>query len=677
MASLEIVLLGGFQVRSAGQAIDVPGRKERALLAFLAMPPGEPRSRDKLAGLLWSERGDKQARDSLKQAILKLRKSFDSPRPQPIRADRESVTLDGGAVAVDVAEFERLIGAGTPEALARATALYRGDLLDGFDVHDSAFDEWLLLERQRLRDLAREALARLLDRHMTDGAHDQAAATARRLLMLDPLREAAHRALMRIYAEQGQTAQALKQYQLCRDALQSELGVRPEAETERLYRSIQERRIAARRTPDQGSVPQVAADASPPRDAPPQQYEPEAAAPFTKPSIAVLPFTNLSGDPEQDFFVDGLTEDIITALARISALWVIARTSTFTYKGRPTDVKGVAQELGVRYVMEGSVRRAGERLRVTAQLIDATTGHHVWAERYDRSLADLFDIQDEITRSVAASTETQVVFAEREAAESRPSIDFRARDLVARAWARSYDQTPEAIEEASNLVEAAIRIDPSNPTAHRVRTAIFLSRMNLGEIPHDAESLARALELATIAVRLAPRDEMAHYVMAWAYGEAGRLEDAVAACERGLEINPNCSLILSALGAYLGPLGRPQEAIEACRLALQLNPRDPSNFWRHSSIATAHFIAADYDAAMQESRRVARSRTHIQSAIVWAASAAALDKADEARTAREYCLTQRADLRVGSVVPHIMLRFARDEDHDRLLELLRKAGLPE
>jgi len=396
-----------------------------------------------------------------------------------------------------------------------------------------------------------------------------------------------------------------------------------------------------------------------------------------KPSIAVLPLTNMSGDPEQEFFVDGLTEDIITALSRISALWVIARTSTFAYKGKSVDVKKVARELGARYVMEGSVRRAGDRLRVTAQLSDAATGHHVWAERYDRPLADLFDIQDDITRSVAASTETHVLFAERQAAEARPSIDFKVRDLVARAWARTYDQTPEALAEASDLVEEAIRIDPSHPVGHWVRAAIFLSRMEFGEIPRDAESVAQVLELARMAVRLAPRDEMAHYVMAWAYDEAERLEDAVAACERGLAINPNCSLILSAMGACLGPLGRPQEAIDACRLALQLNPRDPSNFWRHSSIAIAHFIAADYGEALREGKTVAQSRPFLRSAIIWAASAAALGKTDEARTAVAYCLAQRPDLHVGGVVPGNIRRFARKEDHERLLALLRKAGLPD
>ena len=229
MTSLHLVLLGGFQARAAGREIDVPGRKERALLAFLAIPVGEPRSRDKLAGLLWSDRGDSQARDSLKQAIFKLRKSLDGVQPPPLVADREFVSLERAAVAVDVAEFEKLIGEGTMEALARAMALYRGDLLDGLDLRDAAFDEWLLMERQRLRDLAREALAKLVDWCMSGGVLDQAATTARRLLSLDPLQEVAHRALMQIYAAQGQTALALKQYQLCRDVLQNELGVGPEA----------------------------------------------------------------------------------------------------------------------------------------------------------------------------------------------------------------------------------------------------------------------------------------------------------------------------------------------------------------------------------------------------------------------------------------------------------------
>ena len=342
MASLQLVLLGGFQARAAGQEIDVPGRKERALLAFLAIPAGEPRSRDKLAGLLWSDRGDSQARDSLKQAVFKLRRSLDGVQPSPLLADREFVSLERAAVAVDVAEFEQLIGEGTTDSLARAAALYRGDLLDGLDLRDAAFDEWLLMERQRLRDLAREALAKLVDRHMASGAHDQAAAAARRLLAIDPLREVAHRALMQIYAAQGQTALALKQYQLCRDALQSELGVRPEAETERLHRAIQEKRATTSRTPERPAAETVIRESRASRDPSSPGKHGESAAPSTRPAIAVLPFVNLSADPEQEYFSNGITEDIITELARYRSLLVIARNSSFQFRGRSVDLTGRA-----------------------------------------------------------------------------------------------------------------------------------------------------------------------------------------------------------------------------------------------------------------------------------------------------------------------------------------------
>jgi tetratricopeptide (TPR) repeat protein len=231
----------------------------------------------------------------------------------------------------------------------------------------------------------------------------------------------------------------------------------------------------------------------------------------------------------------------------------------------------------------------------------------------------------------------------------------------------------------SALAEEALRLDPSNAMGHQMRASAMLNRLWFGEIPHDATNTARAMELARTALRLAPQDERAHLIMAWAwaYAATGRLEEAIAECERGLEINPNSSLILGNLGAYLAAAGRSQSALDVLHLALKLNPRDPSNFWRHYAIAAAHFAAEDYVAALQQARKTALSRPHLQSAIIWAASAAALGDAGEARRAVDNCLEQRPDLTVGIVVPHFMLRFARDADHERLLALLRKAGLSE
>jgi DNA-binding SARP family transcriptional activator len=226
MAVAEFTLFGGFEVKLAGQVVDLPGQKDRALLAVMALSPGTTHSRDKLASLLWSDRGDQQARDSLKHALTRLRQCLQAATPQPIVADRQSVRFDATAVTVDIATFERLLGEGTPQALEQATALYRGDLLDGIGLRDPAFEDWLLLERQRLRQRVEEALTALLSQSLAVGARDRAAAAARRLLSLDPLREAACRALMQIHAERAEAAQALKIYETLQDRLHRELGVK-------------------------------------------------------------------------------------------------------------------------------------------------------------------------------------------------------------------------------------------------------------------------------------------------------------------------------------------------------------------------------------------------------------------------------------------------------------------
>ncbi len=386
MAVMQLTLLGGFELRLAsGQVVDLPGLKDRALLAILALPPGATHSRDKLASLLWSDRGDQQARDSLKHALTRLRQCLQDASPPPIVADRQSVRFDAAGVTVDVAAFERLLGDGTPQALEQAAALYRGDLLDGLGLRDAAFEDWLLVERQRLRHRAEEALTALLSQSLAAGARDSAAAAARRLLSLDPLREAACRALMQIHAERAEAAQALKVYETLRERLHRELGVKPEPETARLYESIRQRRAA----------PAPPAAATPPAQTEDEPRPAAVALPLpSKPSIAVLAFENLSGDPEQEYFADGMVEEIITALSRLRWLFVIARNSSFTYKGRAVDVKQIGRELGVRYVLEGSVRRAGNRVRIAGQLIDTSTGATLWADRFDGELRDIFDLQD-------------------------------------------------------------------------------------------------------------------------------------------------------------------------------------------------------------------------------------------------------------------------------------------
>jgi len=666
MTSLIIRLLGSFEANvGSGSPATFPTKKARALLAYLALRPGTMHSRDEVADLLWSTSGDEQARGSLRRTLSDLRKSLSVDEAGWLISNGDLLMLDSEGVDVDTATFECLAENGSPAALEQAVELYKGELLAGFGLREQGFEEWLRTERERLRMVALKSLGRLLEHYAATDAFERGIQAGIRLLALDPVNERAHRALMSLYARQGRRAEALRQYRTCREVLSRELGVGPDAATEALHRALQD--------------PSGALDI---RTANPIEPAIHSATPRPpeKPSICVLPFVNLSGDPEQDYFADGLVEDITAALSRVSALWVTARASTAAYKGRVVDVKQVARELGVRYVMEGSVRKSGNRQRVTIQLADAATGRQVWAERYDRPVADIFDIQDEIARSVVASTETQIMMAEGQAFGESRLGSAKARDLITRAaWSRVFDQTPEAIADAFELTEEAIRLDPTYPQAHRMRATVLLNKLWLGYVPHRPEVLAQAMEFARAALRMAPRDELAHLVMAWgwAYAAPGHLEEAVAECERGIEINPNCSLLYGNRALYLAMLGRSREAIETNQLALQLNPRDPSNFWRTYTFAVAHFVDMDYAAAMQEAKKVALSRPQLQSAIIWAAAAAGLDNAKEERAAVENCLALRPDLRVDLVVPHLMLRFTRDADHERLLGLLRKAGLPE
>ena len=595
MKSLELILFGGFQARAASKAIDVPGRKERALLAFLAMPPGELRSRGKLCGLLWGDRGDKQAHDSLKQALYRLRSSFDIVFPLPIFADREFLALDGTAVAVDTQEFEQLIGEGTPEAVERATALYRGDLLDGLDVRDAAFEEWLLIERQRLRSLQRDALATLLDRHIASDARNQAGEVARRLLSIDPLREAAHRALMQNYVKRGEAALALKQYQLCRDALQSELGVRPEVETQRLYQSIKERRARTQRVPSTRTS--ATTDSLP--ETPSWQHNAEGAGSYARPSstfsssIAVLPFTNLSSNAKQEYFCDGITEDIIVLLARYRWLMVISRGSSFVYKNHHADVRQIGAALGARYLVEGSVRKLGQRIRIAVQLVDAADGTHLWAEQYDRSLKDVFTLQDEIGRTIASAIEAELSDLEREIAHRKDPDDLDAWDWHQRGLWHFYQFSNAGFAQAEQMFDRAITIEPALGRAHAGLALVQVQDAFYGDPAVRPTALDAAISSGQRAVECDTKDAACHFALGRAHSLRRAYAEAIVELEHAIELNPSFAQAHFALGHTLLWSGRRREAIGLSDRAERLSPRDPHLWTFHHSRAQALFLLGD------------------------------------------------------------------------------------
>jgi len=606
MAALRLSLFGGFRVyNTQGRKIAVSGTKPILLLAYLALRGGEPQAREKLMALLWSDRGESQARGSLRQALWALRRALKAVEPCPLIIEGESVALDPLAVEADTLAFERLVADGSPDALEAAIALYRGPLLEGVRVRDPAFENVLAGERQRLHELAMEAGTRLLNYRLDEGSADAAATTAKRLLTIDPLDEAAHRTLMQHYACKGQLSLALKQYNNCREALKRQLDVDPDPETQRLLDRIRLARL------DGGAPVTGQAEAAGNRpgaeERPPQSED--------KPSIAVLPFANLSGDPKQEYFSDGITEDIITALSRLRWFLVIARNSSFVYKNKAVDIKQVGQDLGVRYVLEGSVRKAGERVRITAQLVDAASGAHHWAQHYDRQLTDIFALQDDITQSVTAAIEPKLVAAEGVRSQNRSPEDLRAWDLVMRALMHYWRMTTKESETAIEMLRQAARQYPDYGPAHSLLAFALLVSGHVGWIPEVGDSwkaadLAhrQATDLARRAVELDDEDPWAHLALGYLAFTERDTEETVREYRRALDLNPNFATAYGYLGWALVFDGQSAEAIHYFQQALRMSPHDPLKAFFYSGTCVAHYFAHRYDEAVTWGRKALSER---------------------------------------------------------------------
>jgi TolB-like protein/DNA-binding CsgD family transcriptional regulator len=394
-----------------------------------------------------------------------------------------------------------------------------------------------------------------------------------------------------------------------------------------------------------------------------------------QPSIAVLAFENMSGDPEQEYFSDGISDDIITALSRSPWLFIIARNTTFTYKGSSVDVRRVAKDLGVRFVLEGSVRRSGDRVRVTAQLIDGTTGGHLWSERYDGQLEDVFDLQDEITRNVVASIQTTVhlsTIPEPVERASRP--DLTVWELTMRSWHLLYDFTPESYAHAKTLLERALALDPESAEANMVLSLINHHIAIMGFVPDVKPAMETAYALARRATQLDDRNEYAHWALGISCWGLLKYEESLAALERAVALNPNCSLAYGSLGTLLGILGRSDEAIANQDIAIRSNPLDPSIFFRFSGLALAHYMAGRFETAIEwADRAIHRRPSWFFAHFVLAASHIALSHDKDAALAVKAALGALP----GIVVADLNRVPLKDpEKMGTLRERLLKAGFP-
>ncbi len=317
---------------------------------------------------------------------------------------------------------------------------------------------------------------------------------------------------------------------------------------------------------------------------PPADISPDTAASASEPSLAVLPFANMSDDPEQEYFADGITEDLITDLSKVSALLVIARNSVFAYKGKAVKIEKVAAELGVRYILEGSVRKAGGRVRITAQLLDGTNGHHLWAERYDRELTDIFTVQDEVTKRIVTALELRLSEAEHRRLTQVPTRNIEAYDYFLRGQAYLNRYAKDSIQPARELFAGALELDPEFALAYASLAMTYVGAWAI-EWSTSPDVLERATELVGKALELGGDDSRVHSLASLIYGMTRHYEQGIAEAERALELNPNDSGAYIALGSIMNHLGRSDEAVEFLAKALRLDPHARPIAFFHIGIA--------------------------------------------------------------------------------------------
>ena len=394
-----------------------------------------------------------------------------------------------------------------------------------------------------------------------------------------------------------------------------------------------------------------------------------------KPSIAVLPFVNMSGDPEQEYFSDAITEDIITALSRSAMLFVIARNSSFSYRGKSMDIRRVSKELGVRYILEGCVRKSGNRLRVTAQLIDGITGNHVSAEKYDGDLKDIFELQDQITQQVVASIPWQIQFDISEKLNRLDRPDVKTWDLLARGIKLFYEATKESLAAAETLFRRAMVSAPASCDAHLLLAGVLIHQAFMGYASDKKTTSSEAYELAKKAIALEDRNEYAHWAMGMIDLYRGNHNKAIAEYQRAIELNPNCSLAYGSLGTALNYSGEFDESIRNNEIAIRSDPMDISIAFRFTSIALAHYLAGRYGEAEEWARKaVYRKPNWYMGHTMLAASLAQLNRLKEAKETVDNYLQLFPHARISALMEH---PFKNPNDVLRLEEGLRKAGLPE
>jgi TolB-like protein/Flp pilus assembly protein TadD len=660
--TFQLSVLGRFELSGPDGSIALASRKLAALLAFLACTAPQAHGRDRLMALLWGSHFDAHARQNLRQALTRLRRVLGDDALVTVG---ESVSLRPSVIACDMARFEGLLADGSGHALNRAVDLYGGSLLADIAIPEEAWTEWLGVQRQRLEGLALDAMVRLGEQEVHAGNHEQALRVANRAIEVSRLREDAHRLIMRALAAGGRRADALRHYEDLRALLKRELDVEPDPNTRTLAAELRKSLAVSSRS--------VAASG-----ATPEAQIVEALSLPDRPSIAVLPFANMSGDPEQEYFADGMVDDILAALSRVRWLFVIARQSSFIYKVRSTDVQQIGRELGVRYVLEGSVRKSGTRVRIVAQLIETETGTHIWADRFEGDLRDIFALQDEITERIVSAVEENVRDAEIRRARAKPTDSLTAYDFYLRALPAWFGQTDVEYKRTQVLLGKALEVDPQYAEALGTLTDSVTIRTIQGWHENRSRGVDEASRLAGRALVTGPDNSTCLASAAFAYGVlANRFEEGFQLANRALVVHPNSLFVRNRAAAVYTVCGESDKAITQCEAACRMNPLDTRKAATatYSVLSFALYMARRYEESIRAGRRALLFAPQSNTARKYVAtSLAQLGRTDEARAEIAELLKHQpgASLAVFEQTP-----FRHKWMQELFMEGLRKAGLRE
>lgn len=654
---MRLRILGGLDLTSAtdGAAPEVT-RQARLLLACLAVAGTRGLTRAETCVLFWPDRPSALARNSLRQCLAAARKALRGANEAlSIQSDLEEIKLVARTEAIDVRLFREGLRDGTRDGLVSSANAFGGELLAGVEIPEG-IEQFVTSHRRSLNEQAQELVERL---SKVDEADDEslnaAQALAERLLRSDATFEEAHRALMRTHLRRGRTNAALRQFEQCKEAMRRELGAEPDAETRRLFESIQSSEN------DEVIRQERSATAN-------------GAGPY--PSIAIMPFDNL-GDPSDAYFADGVVEEIASTLSRIRDFFVISRQSTLTFKGRFVDAREVGRTLGVAYLVEGTARREGDRLRISVQLIDAVTLTQLWSDRYEGANSEIFAYQDRIAAQVAGALNPAIRRAEIEAARRKPPLSLRAYDLVMRAFPKLWGHNASATLEAIPILQSALRIDPKYGRAHALLAwchALNATYLWTADPEREVAAARRSVDAAT---GLIDDDPTALTAVGAATGFCGDQEGASASLEQALALDPNNAWAWARWGWTGIYCAQPQQALERFEKAMKLSPLDPFAFNTKIGMASALACLGNPAKAVTIAKDVTKKHPEVTWAhrllASWAAMAGDMETA---RSAARKLLAANPDFTIRRYLA--IPGFQNMPDYrDRLVRGLREAGLPE